>query len=122
MPTPPVAELPSFLLQELNDSADIGNLVFLICSYILSTETLNNLIFILNIMKSFFLVFTLAVGSLSAVLERAACNADNCARAVTGTRYSSAVQASHTADCSSFMVRTVTPATSYVASILPQAI
>jgi hypothetical protein len=38
------------------------------------------------------------------------CLADNCARAVTGTRYASAVQASHRADCSSFLLTTVTPA------------
>lgn len=37
-----------------------------------------------------------------------ACNADNCARAVTGTRRSDAFGTSAKADCSSFMTKTVT--------------
>ncbi|KAK6529982.1 hypothetical protein TWF694_003359 [Orbilia ellipsospora] len=32
---------------------------------------------------------------------------DNCARAVTGTRYNADTQAIHTADCSSFMITTI---------------
>lgn len=112
VPGPPLAELP---------------LIFPIRAHFLNPQlcsgtTLSNLMSTLNIMKSFFLVLSLAAGSLGGVLERAACNADNCARAVTGTRYASAVQASHIADCSSFMVRTITPATSYVPSMSPQSI
>jgi hypothetical protein len=34
------------------------------------------------------------------------CSADNCARAVTGTRFPLPVQSSHKADCSSFMAVT----------------
>ncbi|KAH7325582.1 hypothetical protein B0I35DRAFT_507970 [Stachybotrys elegans] len=40
------------------------------------------------------------------------CNANNCARAVTGTRLGPAVVATHQADCSSVMAVTVTPSTS----------
>lgn len=36
------------------------------------------------------------------------CNADNCARAVTGTRRGDAFVTSAKADCSSFMTKTVT--------------
>jgi hypothetical protein len=42
------------------------------------------------------------------------CKDDNCARAVTGTRFPPAVQSSHKADCSSFLRTTVTPATKSV--------
>jgi hypothetical protein len=43
------------------------------------------------------------------------CNANNCARAVTGTRAGKTPGvASRMADCSSFMMVTVTPAVSYV--------
>ncbi|MCJ1287361.1 hypothetical protein MMC26_006710 [Xylographa opegraphella] len=44
----------------------------------------------------------------------ASCNADNCARAVTGTTNGLAVQSSHKQDCSSFFAVTVTPATSTI--------
>ena len=54
----------------------------------------------------------LASTGLGHVVERAACNADNCARAVTGTAGSNPNQSSRLADCSSFMRVTVTPATS----------
>lgn len=36
------------------------------------------------------------------------CNADNCARAVTGTRRGAAFETSARADCSRFMTKTVT--------------
>lgn len=68
----------------------------------------------LAIMRSQVVFLSLASGSLAGVFERAACNADNCARAVTGTRYTASIQALHTADCSSFMIQTITPATPYV--------
>ena len=35
------------------------------------------------------------------------CNADNCARAVTGTRLGPASISAHRSDCSSFMLTTV---------------
>ena len=72
-------------------------------------------------MKFQLLQLSLASGALggllsgflgkSGVLDKRACNPNNCARAVTGTRYAAAVQAQHTADCSSFMSQTITPAT-----------
>ncbi|KAF8865594.1 hypothetical protein BDZ45DRAFT_736163 [Acephala macrosclerotiorum] len=58
-----------------------------------------------------FVLFLLVTEALASVFQRGGCNADNCARAVTGTRYALDVQASHTADCSSFMMETITPAT-----------
>ncbi|KAK8131678.1 hypothetical protein PG984_008116 [Apiospora sp. TS-2023a] len=42
------------------------------------------------------------------------CNADNCARAVTGTRLGSASVSAYRQDCTSFMSATVTPPTSTV--------
>lgn len=39
------------------------------------------------------------------------CNADNCARAVTGTARGAATLAAHLADCSSFQWATFTPDT-----------
>jgi hypothetical protein len=42
-------------------------------------------------------------------LATASCNADNCARAVTGTDQGLQVQSSHKQDCSSFFRRTSTP-------------
>lgn len=44
-------------------------------------------------------------------LTRAACNADNCARAVTGTQKGLAFQSTAKADCSSFFKATVFPTT-----------
>ncbi|MCJ1242837.1 hypothetical protein MMC30_000032 [Trapelia coarctata] len=38
------------------------------------------------------------------------CNSNNCARAVTGTRFPTSVQSAHRTDCSSFMKVVVTPA------------
>lgn len=64
-------------------------------------------------MKRFLLFLCLASGVLGGFLNKRACNADNCARAVTGTRFAASIQALHTADCSSFMIVTVTPATPY---------
>ncbi|KAJ6256058.1 hypothetical protein Dda_9150 [Drechslerella dactyloides] len=59
-----------------------------------------------------------AQGSLGAILERnsnpGGCNANNCARAVTGTRGGEAVVTSHRGDCSSFMQTTVGPGTTIV--------
>jgi hypothetical protein len=43
------------------------------------------------------------------VLERAACNADNCARAVTGTAAKPSLTIRQS-DCSKFMTTIVTPA------------
>ncbi|CZR61930.1 uncharacterized protein PAC_11827 [Phialocephala subalpina] len=56
-------------------------------------------------------ILLLVTEALASVFQRGGCNADNCARAVTGTRYAPDVQASHMADCSSFMMETITPAT-----------
>ena len=58
------------------------------------------------------LVSSLAIALVPSVL--AACNADNCARAVTGTRSGKMPDvASRQADCSSFMRATVTPRATY---------
>lgn len=60
-----------------------------------------------------------------ALNQRAACNADNCARAVTGTAFGAAASSSHMAQCSSYFSTTIVPpsttvfspvATSYVLS------
>jgi len=64
-----------------------------------------------TLFTSFILV--LIPAALSEIAERwdkSGCNDDNCARAVTGTRFPIAVQSSHKADCSSFMEATVIPA------------
>lgn len=64
-------------------------------------------------MKIFVLVLAtvMAQGVFASILgERNACNADNCARAVTGTRPGKLpVVSDRQADCSSFMLITVTP-------------
>jgi len=61
----------------------------------------------------FTLIKLLAVVGLASSslvkLEKRACQANNCIRAVTGTA-SPPPFASRRADCSSFMLRTVTPA------------
>lgn len=61
-------------------------------------------------MKLTLVLVALATGVLAANGGRGAdndkCNADNCARAVTGTRFPASVQASHLADCSSFQAVT----------------
>jgi len=54
-----------------------------------------------SIMKTAFMLLALVGTALSGVVERG-CNADNCARAVTGTRFPSSVISEHRADCTSF--------------------
>jgi hypothetical protein len=57
---------------------------------------------------SFLLPLVIANGAFStAVLERRACNADNCARAVTGTN--GLPLSIKSSDCASFFAVTVTP-------------
>jgi len=80
-------------------------------------------------MKSFLIVLSsLAPTVLSVSLDRrAGCNADNCARAVTGTAFGAAALSSHISQCSSYFSATVIPpattiwnpvATTYVFSTL----
>lgn len=57
-----------------------------------------------------FLLYTAQIVLCSVLLPRA-CNADNCARAITGTRKGSAFTSQAKADCSSFMLATITPVT-----------
>jgi len=71
---------------------------------------------------SYTLLLAAAQGSLGALLGARAtgCNADNCARAVTGTRSGKIPDAtSRMADCSSFMLTTVGPSTTIVPSQVP---
>ncbi|EPS44224.1 hypothetical protein H072_1746 [Dactylellina haptotyla CBS 200.50] len=58
-------------------------------------------------------VVSLLAFAAAASIVQAACNADNCARAVTGTNAKPA-SATRMADCSSFFQITVTPATSTI--------
>jgi hypothetical protein len=64
-------------------------------------------------MKTAFILLALVGTALSGVVERWVdndkCNADNCARAVTGTRFPTPVIAQHKADCTSFMKVTKDP-------------
>ncbi|RDW56667.1 hypothetical protein BP6252_14053 [Coleophoma cylindrospora] len=62
-------------------------------------------------MKSVFVLSTLAVLATANPLlqDRATCNADNCARAVTGSMIKPTL-ALRLADCTSFLLATVTPA------------
>ncbi|KAK3386483.1 hypothetical protein B0H63DRAFT_467850 [Podospora didyma] len=61
----------------------------------------------------------LITGSLLVATARAAgCAADNCARAVTGTRRGAAAQASAKADCNSFMAKTITAPAITITSIV----
>ncbi|KAH8756864.1 hypothetical protein BGZ57DRAFT_909083 [Hyaloscypha finlandica] len=62
-------------------------------------------------MRFSFYFLSLATCSSASIFQKRGCNADNCARAVTGTRYALDVQASHMADCTSFFIKTITPAT-----------
>ncbi|PON22964.1 hypothetical protein TGAM01_v208219 [Trichoderma gamsii] len=56
------------------------------------------------------IVLSFAAAAMASVIERTnGCNADNCARAVTGTRDGLPPISSRKADCSSFMRATVTP-------------
>jgi hypothetical protein len=69
------------------------------------------------IMKLFSFILALAMGkgSLSLTYNNPTCNANNCARGVTGSRSGKVPDiTSRASDCSSFMVVTVTPATSLV--------
>jgi len=68
-------------------------------------------------MNHLYRILFLTPTVLGGLLDRRACNADNCARAVTGTRFAASIQAQHTADCSSFMLATITPATPYEPSL-----
>ncbi|KAJ9633662.1 hypothetical protein H2199_009300 [Coniosporium tulheliwenetii] len=54
------------------------------------------------------IILAVSSSSLAAVTERAACNADSCARAVTGTRRGISFQSSARADCAKFLATTVT--------------
>jgi hypothetical protein len=62
-------------------------------------------------MKPGLILLALVGTALSGLVERNTdndnCNADNCARAVTGTRLGAASVAAHQADCTSFMLVTV---------------
>ncbi|KAL7926366.1 hypothetical protein ACQKWADRAFT_280108 [Trichoderma austrokoningii] len=56
------------------------------------------------------IVLSFVAAAMASVIERTnSCNADNCARAVTGTREGLLPISSRKADCSSFMRATVTP-------------
>ncbi|RDW74839.1 hypothetical protein BP6252_05981 [Coleophoma cylindrospora] len=59
---------------------------------------------------------TASLATANAVLPRAACNADNCLRAVTGTAgvNNKPALTARQADCSAFLVATVTPDTSTI--------
>jgi hypothetical protein len=65
------------------------------------------------VMKFSLVLLALAGTALSSVVQRndgpPGCNGNNCARAVTGTRFAAPVQSQHRADCSSFMLVTVDP-------------
>jgi len=69
-------------------------------------------------MKAAFFVLALVGTALGGLIERQTpdndnCKADNCARAVTGTRNGFASEATHIADCESFNVVT----THYLAGV-----
>ncbi|EHK16144.1 uncharacterized protein TRIVIDRAFT_184567 [Trichoderma virens Gv29-8] len=56
------------------------------------------------------IVLSFVAAAMAGVIERTdGCHADNCARAVTGTREGLLPITSRQADCSSFMLATVTP-------------
>jgi hypothetical protein len=62
---------------------------------------------------SIIVALAMAQGAFTVTPDNDSCNADNCARAVTGTRTGKMPDVtSRAADCSSFMLVTVTPATS----------
>ena len=54
-------------------------------------------------------VLSLVTLALAGAVEQRACAANNCIRAVTGTRLGDASVSAHRADCSSFVRTTVTP-------------
>jgi hypothetical protein len=61
------------------------------------------------------IVLSFVAAAMAGVIERTnGCNADNCARAVTGTRDGLLPITSRQSDCSSFMRATVTPDATYV--------
>jgi hypothetical protein len=60
------------------------------------------------IMKAVAILSLVSV-ALAGALEKRACQANNCIRAVTGTRLGPEAISSHQADCSSFVRTTVTP-------------
>lgn len=62
------------------------------------------------------IVLSFVTAAMAAVINERTngCNADNCARAVTGTRDGLLPITSRQADCSSFMRATVTPKATYV--------
>lgn len=61
------------------------------------------------------IVLSFIAAAMASVIERTnGCNADNCARAITGTREGLPPISSRKADCSSFMRATVTPKATYV--------
>lgn len=66
-------------------------------------------------MKAAIVLSFVAAAMAAVINERTnGCNADNCARAVTGTRDGLLPITSRQADCSSFMRATVTPKATYV--------
>ena len=64
-------------------------------------------------MKAFTILSLVSV-ALASIIEKRECAGNNCNRAVTGTRLGDASVSAHKADCSSFMLTTVTPAPVYV--------
>jgi hypothetical protein len=56
-------------------------------------------------------ILSLASLALGSVIERQVCNANNCARQVTGTRAGLLPVETRRADCTSFLAAVVTPAT-----------
>ncbi|TVY71353.1 hypothetical protein LSUE1_G004344 [Lachnellula suecica] len=67
----------------------------------------------------FPLLLSLVSGALGSLHHRDVCTTDNCARAVQGTKCrleASSIPAIRSADCSSFMIETITPATPTVTS------
>ena len=66
-------------------------------------------------MRTTLVIQLLVLGTArGSVLQERACNGNNCARAVTGTRTGKMPdEASRRADCSSFLLATVTPDTRY---------
>lgn len=54
------------------------------------------------------------------IFARAKCNADNCLRAIDGTRRGASFAAAATEQCSAFLRTTVTPSPTYVSRLLPK--
>lgn len=68
---------------------------------------------IANMRHSLVALSFLTPSVLGLALERRACNADNCLRAVTGTALGTSRLSSIASECSSYFSVTVTPATTY---------